>query len=65
MKVVSVKKRGNRIQLWTRNKSEIESLNQLGKRMMKILEMEDEPGIQFDFQVSLYNIKSLVLFTIF
>ncbi|KAH8917152.1 translation initiation factor eIF4e [Atractiella rhizophila] len=48
--VVSLKPRGHRIQLWTRSKSDVEGINSLGKRLIKLLEIEQEPGIQFEFQ---------------
>ncbi len=47
--VCSVKPRGDRIALWVRDKSDLESVNRIGKKLMALLELEAEPGILLEF----------------
>jgi translation initiation factor 4E len=53
--VVSIKPRMERIQLWIRDRGDgpnvAETVNDIGKRMMKVLELSKQDGITFDFQV--------------
>jgi translation initiation factor 4E len=50
--VVSLRAKIDRIQLWTRGKDDVESINSLGKKLVKLLDVADEPGIGLEFQVS-------------
>lgn len=56
--VVSLRAKIDRIQLWTRGKDDIESINTLGKKLVKLLDVSEEPGIGLEFQVSLTNYYS-------
>jgi len=49
--VVSLRSKVDRIQLWTRSKDDVEKLNTIGKRMVKLLDLSDEDQIGFEFQV--------------
>lgn len=50
--VVSLRAKIDRIQLWTRGKEDVESINNLGKKLLKLLDVSDEQGIGLEFQVS-------------
>ncbi|PWZ03811.1 translation initiation factor eIF4e, partial [Testicularia cyperi] len=47
--VCSLKPRGDRITLWVRNKDDHETVNRLGKKLLSLLEIENEPGISLEF----------------
>ncbi|KAK4706059.1 translation initiation factor 4E, partial [Phenoliferia sp. Uapishka_3] len=48
--VVAIRPRGSRIQLWIRSKSNIEHVNSLGRRLIRLLELSSEtPGIHLEF----------------
>jgi len=49
--VVSLRSKVDRIQLWTRSKDDVEKLNTIGKRMVKLLDLSDGDQIGFEFQV--------------
>lgn len=48
--VVSLRSRIDRIQLWIRQKDDVERVNAIGKKLVKLLDLNDEPGIQLEFQ---------------
>ncbi|KAG8716866.1 hypothetical protein FRC08_008658 [Ceratobasidium sp. 394] len=48
--VVSLRSKIDRIQLWIRQKDDVERVNAVGKRLVKLLDLEKEPGIQLEFQ---------------
>ncbi|KAF8700037.1 Eukaryotic initiation factor 4E, partial [Rhizoctonia solani] len=49
--VVSLRSRIDRIQLWIRQKDDVERVNAIGKKLVKLLDLDREPGIQLEFQV--------------
>lgn len=51
MVVVSLRAKIDRIQLWTRGKENVEAINALGKKLIKLLDLQDEPTIGLEFQV--------------
>ncbi|KZP12801.1 eukaryotic translation initiation factor 4E class II [Athelia psychrophila] len=48
--VVSLRSKVDRIQVWTRNKDDIERLNGIGKRFVKLLDISEADGIGLEFQ---------------
>lgn len=52
--VVSLRAKIDRIQLWTRGKDDVEAINNLGRKLIKLLDVNDEPGVGLEFQVCLY-----------
>ncbi|KAG8822674.1 hypothetical protein FRC18_010969 [Serendipita sp. 400] len=48
--VVSLRAKIDRIQLWTRGKDDVEAINALGKKFMKLLDVGEETGIGLEFQ---------------
>lgn len=55
--VVSLRAKIDRIQLWTRGKDDVEAINSLGKKFVKLLDVSEEPGIGLEFQVGLTNVR--------
>ena len=53
MVVVSLRAKIDRIQLWTRGKENVEAINALGKKLIKLLDLQDEPTIGLEFLVGL------------
>ena len=51
MEVVSLRAKIDRIQLWTREKENVEAINALGKKLIKLLDLQDEPTVGLEFQV--------------
>ena len=49
--VVSLRTKLDRIQLWTRSKDDVERINSIGKRIVKLLDVGNEPGVGLEFQV--------------
>lgn len=49
--VVATRPRGNRLQIWVRDKTNVERVNGLGKRIIKLLEITEESGVAVDFSV--------------
>lgn len=49
--VVSLRSKVDRIQVWTRNKDDIERLNSIGKKFVKLLDISEADGIGLEFQV--------------
>jgi translation initiation factor 4E len=48
--VVSLRAKVDRIQVWTRSKEDVEKLNGIAKRMVKILDISEADGIGLEFQ---------------
>ncbi|KAG8853782.1 hypothetical protein FRB96_008037 [Tulasnella sp. 330] len=48
--VVSLRTKLDRIQVWLRMKDDVERINQIGKKLVKLLDIEQEPGIGLEFQ---------------
>jgi len=48
--VVSLRSKIDRIQVWTRFKDDVERINAIGKKLVKILDVAEEPGIGLEFQ---------------
>lgn len=49
--VVSLRSKVDRIQLWTRSKDDVEKINGIGKKMVKLLDISEADGIGLEFQV--------------
>lgn len=47
--VCSVKPRGDRIALWVKDRSDVEKVNRIGRKLISLLELEKEPGISMEF----------------
>jgi len=54
--VVSLRAKIDRIQLWLRSKDDIERINSLGKKLVKLLDVGNEPGVGLEFQVCISTI---------
>jgi hypothetical protein len=52
--VVSLRTRVDRIQLWTRSKDDVEKLNSIGKKMVKLLDVSEADQIGLEFQVRIF-----------
>lgn len=50
--VLSARHKSDRIALWIRDKANIEQVNELGKRFVRMLELEHEPGVSLEFSVN-------------
>ncbi|KAK2467470.1 hypothetical protein APHAL10511_000325 [Amanita phalloides] len=48
--VVSLRSKVDRIQVWTRTKDEVEKLNGIGKKLVKLLDVSEADGIGLEFQ---------------
>lgn len=48
--VVSLRSKVDRIQVWTRNKDDVEKLNGIGKRLVKLLDISEADNIGLEFQ---------------
>ncbi|KAJ7108619.1 translation initiation factor eIF 4e-like domain-containing protein, partial [Mycena epipterygia] len=48
--VVSLQSEVDRIQLWTRSKDDMEKLNSIGKKFVKLLDISEADSIGFEFQ---------------
>ncbi|KAI0826276.1 translation initiation factor eIF4e [Irpex lacteus] len=48
--VVSLRSKVDRIQLWTRSKDDVEKINSIGKKMVKLLDVSEADGIGLEFQ---------------
>lgn len=53
--VVSLRSKVDRIQLWTRSKDDVEKINGIGRKMVKILDVSEADSIGFEFQVWSYS----------
>jgi len=49
--VVSLRSKVDRIQLWTRSKDDVEKINSMGKRLVKLLDVSEADNIGLEFQV--------------
>jgi len=49
--VVSLRSKVDRIQLWTRSKDDVEKINGIGRKMVKLLDVSETDSIGFEFQV--------------
>jgi translation initiation factor 4E len=49
--VVSLRSKVDRIQLWTRSKDDVERINGIGRKMVKVLDVSEADSIGFEFQV--------------
>jgi translation initiation factor 4E len=52
--VVSLRSKVDRIQLWTRSKDDVEKINGIGKKMVKLLDVSEADSVGFEFQVRSY-----------
>ncbi|KAJ6543967.1 translation initiation factor eIF 4e-like domain-containing protein [Mycena capillaripes] len=48
--VVSLRSKVDRIQVWTRGKDDVEKLNGIGKKLVKLLDVSEADGIGLEFQ---------------
>jgi len=48
--VVSLRSKVDRIQMWTRSKDDVEKLNRIGKKLVKLLDVSEADGIALEFQ---------------
>lgn len=63
--VVSLRSKVDRIQLWTRSKDDVEKINGIGKKMVKLLDISETDGIGLEFQVRLpwlEGVQKLIVF---
>jgi translation initiation factor 4E len=51
MVVISLRNKVDRIQMWTRSKDDVERLNGIGKKLVKLLDVSEADGIALEFQV--------------
>jgi translation initiation factor 4E len=49
--IVATRPRGNRIQIWVKEKDNVEKINALGKRLIAVLEINDHSGVSVEFSV--------------
>lgn len=49
--VVSLRSKVDRIQLWTRSKEDVEKINSIGRKLVKLLDVSEADGIGLEFQV--------------
>ncbi|EFP83819.2 uncharacterized protein PGTG_09532 [Puccinia graminis f. sp. tritici CRL 75-36-700-3] len=47
--IVATRPRGNRIQIWVKEKDNVEKINSLGKRLINVLEINDHSGVSVEF----------------
>jgi translation initiation factor 4E len=59
--VVSLRSKVDRIQVWTRSKDDVEKLNGIGKRLVKLLDVSEADSIGLEFQVSNAFLRIYVL----
>lgn len=57
--VVSLRSKVDRIQLWTRSKDDVEKINGIGKKMVKLLDISEADGIGLEFQVCTINLLTV------
>ncbi|CAG8481968.1 5160_t:CDS:2 [Ambispora leptoticha] len=56
--VMSRRSRGDRIAVWVRDKDNVSVINGIGRRLLKILDLQNEKGIGMDFQFNEDALKS-------
>jgi len=61
--VVSLRTKVDRIQLWTRNKDDLEKLNAIAKKLVKLLDISEADNIGLEFQVSHCSLQVFLLLT--
>lgn len=61
--VVSLRSKVDRIQVWTRSKDDVEKLNAIGQRLVKLLDVSEADGIGLEFQVSTFLDCALAFLT--
>lgn len=49
--IIATRPRGNRLQVWVREKDNVERVNGLGKRLIQLLEITEETGVSVEFSV--------------
>jgi hypothetical protein len=59
--VVSLRARIERIQVWLRSKDDVERINSIGKKLVKLLDIGEDSGIGLEFQVRASFAESSVL----
>ncbi|CAH7685441.1 hypothetical protein BY996DRAFT_7041386 [Phakopsora pachyrhizi] len=47
--IVSTRPKGNRVQIWVREKGNVEKVNGLGKRLISLLEINEDMGVSVEF----------------
>jgi translation initiation factor 4E len=47
--VASTRPRANRIQVWVRDKDQVERVNSIGQKLLDLLELNNEPSVSLDF----------------
>lgn len=52
--VVSLRSKVDRIQLWIKTKDEVERVNAIGKKLVKVLDVSEADGVGLEFQVCVY-----------
>ena len=55
--VVSLRSKVDRIQLWTRSKEDVEKINGIARKMVKLLDVSEADGIGLEFQVRLVSLS--------
>ena len=56
--VVSLRSKVDRIQVWTRSKDDVDRLNAIGKKLVKLLDVSEADNIGLDFQVLFFSFSS-------
>ena len=59
--VVSLRSKVDRIQVWTRSKDDVEKVNGIGRKLVKLLDVSEADGIGLEFQVSSRLLHIVVL----
>lgn len=57
--VVSLRSKVDRIQLWTRSKDDVERLNGIGKKLVKLLDVSEADSIGLEFQVRPLTVRQV------
>lgn len=60
--IVATRPRGNRIQIWVKEKDNVEKINFLGKRLINVLEITDHSGVSVDFSVGFLFFRAVFSF---
>lgn len=58
--VVSLRSKVDRIQLWTRSKDDLEKINGIGRKMVKLLDVSETDSIGLEFQVRAYSLSVII-----
>jgi translation initiation factor 4E len=56
--VVSLRTKVDRIQVWTRSKDDVERLNKIGKKLVKLLDVSEADQIGLEFQVRSFTLST-------